>query len=284
MSMVDRGTGTPIVLIPGLQGRWEWMAPAVDAMSAHHRVISFSLGDVDNAGVPARAFDAWVDHIDALLDRASETHATIVGVSFGGLVALYYAAERPNRTSALVLVSTPAPKWRWDHPSAGHVRRPRLSLPIFAVRAVGRLLPEMRALDGSARPKFLTAHIGRAIRFPASPTRMAGFVRAWDATDLAAACDRVTAPTLVITGDPDLDLVVPVDETLQYVSRIRGARHARLARTGHLGVISRPSRLADMIDQFIDGHGHAPTSDLDPPTSADDDARRRRDSGRTHLV
>jgi 3-oxoadipate enol-lactonase len=260
MTMVDRGEGSPIVLIPGLQGRWEWMAPAVDAISAHHRVLSFSLGDVKDARVPERAFDAWVEHIDALLDRAGETHATIVGVSFGGLVALYYAAERRDRTSALVLVSTPAPKWRWDHPSAGHVRHPRLSLPIFAVRAVGRLLPEMRALEGAARPKFLTEHIGRAIRFPASPTRMAGFVRAWDATDLIAACDRITAPTLVITGDPDLDRVVPVDDTMQYVSRIRGARHARLARTGHLGVISRPRRLADMIAQFIDGAPWTPDS------------------------
>jgi 3-oxoadipate enol-lactonase len=250
--MIDQGHGSPIVLIPGLQGRWEWMAPAVDAMSARHRVITFSLGDVKDAGVPDRAFDAWVEHIDALLDRAGEARATVAGVSFGGLVALYYAAQRPDRVAALVLVSTPAPKWRWDHPSAGHVRYPRLSLPVFAARAVGRLLPEMRALEGAARPKFLTEHIGRAIRFPASPTRMAGFVRAWDATDLTAACGRVTAPTLVITGDPDLDRVVPVDETLQYVSRIRGARHARLARTGHLGVISRPRQLADLVTLFID--------------------------------
>ena len=29
--MIDIGTGPPLVLIPGLQGRWEWMRPAVDA-------------------------------------------------------------------------------------------------------------------------------------------------------------------------------------------------------------------------------------------------------------
>ena len=30
--MIDVGSGTPVVLIPGLQGRWEWMAPTVDAL------------------------------------------------------------------------------------------------------------------------------------------------------------------------------------------------------------------------------------------------------------
>ena len=31
--MTDRGAGPPLVLVPGIQGRWEWMAPAVDALA-----------------------------------------------------------------------------------------------------------------------------------------------------------------------------------------------------------------------------------------------------------
>jgi hypothetical protein len=27
--VVDIGSGEPVVLVPGLQGRWEWMRPAV---------------------------------------------------------------------------------------------------------------------------------------------------------------------------------------------------------------------------------------------------------------
>ena len=53
----ERGRGSPIVLIPGLQGRWEWMMPAVDALSARHRTFSFSLNDSDAATTPERAFD-----------------------------------------------------------------------------------------------------------------------------------------------------------------------------------------------------------------------------------
>jgi pimeloyl-ACP methyl ester carboxylesterase len=257
--MIDTGHGSPIVLIPGLQGRWEWMRPAVDALSARHRTFSFSLNDGDAAKAPERAFDVWVDEIDRLLDRAGERQAAMAGVSFGGLVAAYYAARRPGRTSALVLISVPAPRWRWDHPMAKYVSHPRLALPIFMARAAGRLLPEFRALDArsGSRLRFLTRHLGRVLRFPASPTFMAACVRAWDATDITAECRRVTAPTLIITGEPGLDRVVPVAATLEYQTLIRGARHVTLERTGHLGVISRPHDLAAAVTSFMKKRAHA---------------------------
>ena len=33
MRIVDEGAGTPVVLVPGVQGRWEWMKPTVDALA-----------------------------------------------------------------------------------------------------------------------------------------------------------------------------------------------------------------------------------------------------------
>jgi pimeloyl-ACP methyl ester carboxylesterase len=260
--MIDTGQGSPIVLLPGLQGRWEWMTPTVEALSAHHRTFSFSLDEVVAAKAPERAFDAWVAEIDRVLDRAGEKQAAIAGVSFGGLVAAYYAARRPNRVSALVLISVPSPRWQWDHPMAKYISRPRLAFPIFVARAAGRLFPEFRALDTRTGPRirFLTQHLGRVMRFPASPTFMAACVRAWDATDITAECRRITAPTLVITGEPDLDRVVPVGATLEYQTLIRGARHMTLERTGHLGVISRPQELAALVTRFVEGRAPATTA------------------------
>ncbi len=43
--MIDIGRGAPVVLIPGLQGRWEWMRPTVELLAEHYRVISYSLCD-----------------------------------------------------------------------------------------------------------------------------------------------------------------------------------------------------------------------------------------------
>ena len=41
--MIDVGNGPPLVLIPGLQGRWEWMRPTVNALARTFRVLSFTL-------------------------------------------------------------------------------------------------------------------------------------------------------------------------------------------------------------------------------------------------
>ena len=48
--IVEKGTGDPLVLIPGLQGRWEYVQPAVDALSKMFHVITFSLADEPAAG------------------------------------------------------------------------------------------------------------------------------------------------------------------------------------------------------------------------------------------
>src|SRR5687768_17084812 len=123
---MDRGAGSPLVLIPGIQGRWEWMAPTIDALASCHRVLTFSLND--SAG--RSAFADWMAAIDGLIDQTGETRVALVGASFGALAAARYAARRPDRVAALILVSPPAPGWRLDPQSEGYARRPRAALPL----------------------------------------------------------------------------------------------------------------------------------------------------------
>jgi pimeloyl-ACP methyl ester carboxylesterase len=54
-----------------------------------------------------------------------------------------------------------------------------------------------------------------------------------------------------VTGDPDIERVVPVERTLQYLRLIPGARHAVLHGTGHLGVITKPGAFLDVAAPFI---------------------------------
>ena len=241
---------TPLVLIPGIQGRWEWMSPVIRALERRHQVMTFSLGDVRGHDL----FDEWTAHIDGMLDTAGHKTAVVVGVSFGGLVATWYAARRPERVSQLVVVASPSPGWTIDAQSARYVRNPRLSMPLFAVRAVRRLAPELSAaMPGlGARIRFGAGYAVRALRYPASPRQMAEVVDAWRRTDIASIASQVTAPTLVITGEDNLDLVVPVSSTLEYLNLIAHSRHARIPRTGHIGCLSRPREFAALVSDFVD--------------------------------
>lgn len=269
--MVDRGQGLPIVLIPGVQGRWEWMLPAIDALAASARVLSFSLDDFDDGDPPtgqpgARTFDAWVAAIDALLDRAGIPSAAIAGVSFGGLIALRYAAHRPERVTRLLLVSAAPPRWQPDGRQRRYLRHPRLALPLFAAHGITSFLPEILAARSTWRSRldFAWFCAFRAVRYPVSPRRMAHWVRAWMATDLEADCRLVSSPTLVITGEPDLDRQVPVSGTRQYLDLIAGARHAELRHTGHIGLVSRPREFAALVMSFVGGAARDPRAPDSP--------------------
>lgn len=250
--MIDYGHGPPLVLIPGIQGRWEWMWPAIRALGARHRVLSFSLTEARARG-PERTFDDWIEHLDDVLDRASVGRAALAGVSFGGVIAARYSARRPERVSALLLVCAPSPRWEPDRRVSGYLERPLWSAPAFAVRACRRLLPEVAASQPTwpRRLAFLAQHLGRILRFPASPVEMAASVRRWKLVDVAADCARIAAPTLLITGESHLDHVVARASSLEYLGLIPHATHVELAGTGHVGLVTKPDRFAEIVDAFL---------------------------------
>jgi pimeloyl-ACP methyl ester carboxylesterase len=63
---------------------------------------------------------------------------------------------------------------------------------------------------------------------------------------------RVTAPTLVVTGEPQLDFVVPVWMTREYVQLCPQASTAMIEATGHLGLVTRPAEFAAIVGGFIE--------------------------------
>jgi 3-oxoadipate enol-lactonase len=245
--MFDEGTGSPIVVIPGVQGRWEWMAPALEALSKQCRTISYSLAR-------ATKLDDLVAQLDAVLDSCGITSAVICGVSYGGLVALRYAAERPARTRGLVIVSTPAPSWKPSERQARYLSRPWLSTPAFVATSPLRMWPEIRTAcdSASAALTFAVRHAARIAAAPIVPAAMAARMRLLDGQDFAADSARVTAPTLVVSGEEALDLVVPVQSTCEYTQLITGARYERMNRTGHIGLVTRPELFARVVGNFVD--------------------------------
>ncbi|MBI3050759.1 MAG: alpha/beta hydrolase [Acidobacteria bacterium] len=262
MKIVDRGGGTPVVVIPGIQGRWEWMKPAIDALAQRCRVITFSLADEPSCGGlfdATRGFRCYVEQVRAALDAARVGQAGICGVSYGGLIAAAFAARYPERASSLVLVSPLPPSWKPDRRARFYVRAPRLLTPIFLLASL-RMYPEIAAASGGfvrglaagLRPAW------RVLTHMFSPRRMARRVGLLAEVDVAAELRRVTQPTLVITGESALDRVVPVHATREYAKLWSDVRFETIARTGHLGLITRPDEFARLVVSFADHAAHGP--------------------------
>ena len=248
MTIVERGQGDPIVVIPSLQGRWEYLAPAIDALARSHRVITFSLS-------AARGLDTLVAQVESALNSRRLDRATILGISFGGRVALRFAANRPERTSALVMVSVPGPHFRMKRVHKMLARYPRLFAPVFFAGMPGRLWAEASTSisDRRARHAFARLQLRTMLRAPLSPSQMGVRARLIDGVDTAADCANVSAPTLIVTGEPARDYVVPSDGTIEYARLIGGARAVTLKGTGHLGCITNPEAFAALVHDFLRG-------------------------------
>lgn len=253
--MIDTGRGEPIVLIPGLQGRWEWMQPTVERLAEHYRVLAYSLCDERTSGFACDesiGFVNYVRQVGDALDRAGLERATLVGVSYGGLIAMEFAARHPGRVSNLVLASSLPTDWTPDRRARFYLRAPRLLSPLFVVTAPLRLQPEVRAAFPAVadRLRFMVRHGVRVTRAPLSPPKMARRIR-WAEAHRFADPEDIAAPSLVVTGEPGLDRVVPVDVSRRTLSRLPSARHVVLPRTGHLGIVTRPVQFRDLVDEFV---------------------------------
>lgn len=252
--MVVAGQGPTVLLIPGIQGRWEWARPAVQELAKRHRVVSYSLCGERHAVPPLvpRDFDDLVRQALNALNRVTDGPAVVCGVSYGGLIALRLAARFPDRVRALVLASPLNADFTPDDRLRRWVAHPRLMAPAFLAGSPGRMLPELRAAHGRAWMPPAMGLLGRVIRSPHSPDRMAARLRLIDGEDFVTDCSAVTQPTLLITGEPGLDRIVPPEASCRMLAWLPNARHVTLDRTGHWGLVTRRDAFAREVTQFVE--------------------------------
>jgi len=244
------------VLVPGVQGRWEWMKPAVDALARRFRVITFSLADETSAAAnfdASRGFDSYVEQIQEAMDQAKVGTATICGVSYGSLIAGAFAARHPERVSGIVIVSGVPPSWKPDERVRRYLQAPRLLSPVFCIGSL-RLYREIAAASPGVWRGIGAAlrHGLVAVSHMFSPVKMARRVRLLESIDFDAELRRVTAPVLVVTGEAHLERVVPVHLTREYLDLWPQAQAATLRHTGHLGLITRPDEFAKLVATFVE--------------------------------
>lgn len=247
------GRGLPLLVIPGLQGRWEWMRPGIRALGRSFRVATYSLaGDrEDLLPLSASTFDDLVRQALNALGRAGFMRAAVCGVSYGALVATRLAARHPDRVSSLVLASPLPPDFAPDARVERLLAHPRLMAPAFIAGAPMRTLPEIRCARPTDWRTCAAGMLGQVLRSPQSPARMAARIRLLEGLDFTADARHVSCPTLVLTGDDRMDVVVPPSTSRRYLSLIPGAVDARLSGTGHFGMVTRPNAFAQIVADFV---------------------------------
>lgn len=239
------GEGPAIVWLHGphgLRGR----DPVVAELTKRYSVIApLSPGFADLAEL--NDIDTVHDlalHYDAVFDALDLGSITLVGHSFGAMVAAEYAAHYPRRVAKLALLS-PFGLWRDDHPVADLFSVPYATFNTMLWRDK-KASPEMS--DPADEPNDPSE---KAIALAQAMTTVAKFI--WPIPDrgLRRRLPRITAGTLVVAGADDA--FVPALYAGEFATAIAGAEKAVIPGAAHMAPYEKPAEVFALLDGFIGG-------------------------------
>jgi pimeloyl-ACP methyl ester carboxylesterase len=239
--VLSGGEGEPVVFLHGGGGLfWD---PLLDAVAADHRVVAPEHpGAGDSQGLE-HVEDLWdlVLYYNELLDHLGLERVSLLGHSFGGMVAAEIAATNPERVDKLALIA-PVGLWIDDHPIPDISGMPPERIPeVILADPQGPMAALMPAPDPS-NPESL---------FKAAMTMASILQFIWPLPDkgLRKRLYRVKAPTLLVWGAQDR-LVDPAygDE---FAATIAGARLEVIDGAGHLPQLEQAERTAALITEFL---------------------------------
>jgi 3-oxoadipate enol-lactonase len=200
---VDDGPpGAPVLVLGNSLGTTgELWQPQLEVLHRHFRVIDYE--HRGHGGSPAPAGPYTIADLGGdvlrLLDELGVGPVSYCGVSLGGMVGMWLAANAPDRITALAVCCTTArfPDQAFWTDRATRVRASGLA-PL-AAQVVGRWFTPSFAARHPATPAAFIATLNSDV----DPAGYAGCCDAIAGMDLRPALPAITAPTLVIAGSED---------------------------------------------------------------------------------
>lgn len=239
------GSGPGMLLLHGIGSSSASFVPQLEELADELTLVAW-----DAPGYAASAdpdgpvgLDGYVAAAVSLLTAAFDGEPVhLVGVSWGGVIALRLAATHPELVRTLIVIGASLGSGV-DAERAGGMRArsadlARLGPAEFARQRAPRLL-------SPAAPADL---VETAVTTMADAVRLPGYAEAAEAmasADLTADLARITAPTFVLAGSEDT--VTGPDRAREIAAGIRGAVLATVAGAGHLANQEQPAIVNDWL-------------------------------------
>lgn len=218
----------------------------------HHAVSLDQRGHGDTDWASRYRREDFTADVDRILDHLGWQETALVGMSLGGLNAMAYAATRPDRVRALVVVDvvpSVAPAGRDaiakqlsvqefasfdDAVAMAHAFNPRRTLDNIRER-LGHSMREQP--DGRWRYKF----------DPGIGADSGDLERMW------ADVRRIRCPTLLVRGAASP--ILTLEGTARFLATVPGSRTAEVADAGHSVMGDNPAGFLAAVAPFLARHG-----------------------------
>lgn len=258
------GTGPLTIVLHGGPGaHHDYLLPQFDLLARGRELLYYDQRGGGRSPVDRTVAVGWREHVhdlEALRTELALEQVTLLGYSWGGLLAVLYYAEHPHRIARLALVSPASPTAALRHEFDRE----------FAARNTA---PAVTAAREALRASGLREHDPEAYRRRAFELSVAGYFRNWqDAQKLTPF--RVTArtqhavwdslgadfdirprlramaathpPTLVVHGTAD---PIPIAGSRAY-AELLGGRLVELP-TGHCPHVEATAAFVTALDRFL---------------------------------
>lgn len=244
--------GQAVILIPGLDGATAFftdIAPELTAKGLH--IVLFHLPLFSNEmKAEEYTFSYIANQLREVLDELGLQQATLVGESFGGIVAQHFALEYPDRVSKMVLLSSlaktelpPEVQWKLDYlmpiiTSFGQAF-PHFAQFLFAQIHVDDVVEPFE-------PRFVRQLFIKEASFAHFHSVMAR-IRLASTLDITHRVPSIQTPTLVVYGQDDH---FTKDASLQ-LHRLLPHSELRSLPGGHLAHVTAPKEFARLVADYV---------------------------------
>ena len=268
LAVYEVGQGKPILVFPyphaGTQTPMAQNKFVLFFVGLGRKVITFDIpGAYASTREPQVSMQEMLDcGIEALQSAGLQGKIDVAGHSMGGLVALAFALQHPERVNRLVLANTlsgfkASLKWGMPGSAWSWTQKGYWQLIYWGVRLKGgrgnlamhkrlmNLIEGVSFVDKSLVPLQTIRENDHTIP---TPVRFKWSNAVWS-IDYANRLDQVSAPTLIVAGRFDTQTPLPCAEQLK--AGIPNSRLVVFERSGHFPFIEEKDAFTKALDSFL---------------------------------
>jgi proline iminopeptidase len=255
------GQGPEVTVLHGGPGaHHDYLLPGFDRLAEGRTLVYYDQRGGGRSPVARDIPVGWQDQVadlEALRREWDQERLALAGYSWGGLLALLYALEYPDRVSHLALVS-PAPCWRSARQEFERRFQERSTAPAIQALRAELNASDLKERDPAAyRRRAFALSVAGYFSDPRrahelTPFRVTGRTQqeVWDSLgdfDLRPRLAGLHLPALVLHGSDD---PIPLSASRTLAELLRAPLH-QMAHCGHVPYVEAPDQFEAFLNPFL---------------------------------